>query len=124
MRNIYALDFNFDVQTRNWLRKKGPYLQLLTHFVSFDILEWMLLEQVDECEWLSIFVSREKWGKFSMGTNFFDFLPIIKREMLLFTRIGGFLIYFSVKGGEYMNLFWGRSCVTATYTYVPNTVHS
>ncbi len=30
----------------------GPYLQFLTHFVSFDIPEWLLLEQVDECELL------------------------------------------------------------------------
>ena len=46
----YAVDFISDVQICNWLRRRGPYLQFLTHFVSFDIPEWMLLEQVNDCE--------------------------------------------------------------------------
>ena len=37
-----------------------PYLQLLTHFVSFYIPEWLLLEQVDDCEQLPIFMASEK----------------------------------------------------------------
>jgi hypothetical protein len=54
-------------------RKRGPYLQLLTSFVSFDIPEWLLLEQVDECEQLSIFLDSEKWNNFSKGDNYLDF---------------------------------------------------
>jgi hypothetical protein len=44
----------------NWPRRRGLYLQFLTHFVSFDISEWLLLEQVDDCEELSIFLGSEK----------------------------------------------------------------
>ena len=35
----YAFDFISDVKINNWLRRRGPYLHFLTHFVSFDILE-------------------------------------------------------------------------------------
>ena len=58
----YAIDFISDVKIDNWLRRRGPYLQFLTHFVSFQILEWMILEQVDDCEQLSVFVNTEKWN--------------------------------------------------------------
>jgi hypothetical protein len=44
----YAVYFISDVKINNWLRRKGPYLKLLTHFLYFDILEWILVEQVDE----------------------------------------------------------------------------
>jgi hypothetical protein len=33
----YAVDFISVVKIDNWPRKRGPYLQVLTHFVSFDI---------------------------------------------------------------------------------------
>ena len=51
----YAADYISDVNVDNWPRRRGSYLQLLTHFMSFDIPEWLLLEQVDDCEHLSIF---------------------------------------------------------------------
>ncbi len=38
----YAVDLISDVKIDNWPRRRGPYLQFLTHFVSFDILEWMI----------------------------------------------------------------------------------
>ena len=37
-----------DGKIDNWPRMRGHYLQFLAHPVSFDILEWMLLEQVDD----------------------------------------------------------------------------
>ncbi len=46
----YAVDFIFDANIDNWTRKRGPYLQFLTHFVYFDKPEWFLLEKNDECE--------------------------------------------------------------------------
>ncbi len=61
----YAVDFILDVEINNWPRRRGPYFSILTHFVSFDIPEWMVLEQVDDCEQLSIFPSTEKWNVFS-----------------------------------------------------------
>jgi hypothetical protein len=49
----YAADYSSDVKIDIWPRRRGPYLQVLTHFVSFDTSEWLLLEQVDDCEQLS-----------------------------------------------------------------------
>ena len=46
----YAVYFISDVKINNLPRRRGSYLQFSTHFVSFDIREWMLLEQVDDCE--------------------------------------------------------------------------
>ena len=47
----YVVDYIYDVnKIDNGPRRRGPYLQFLTHSVSFDIPEWLLLEQVDECE--------------------------------------------------------------------------
>ena len=48
---MYISDDKID----NWPRTRGHCLQFLTHFVSFDIPKWMLLEQVDDCEQLSFF---------------------------------------------------------------------
>jgi hypothetical protein len=41
--------------------------------VSFDIPEWLLLEQVDDCERLSIFLGSENWNIFSKGKDYLDF---------------------------------------------------
>ena len=56
----YAIDFIIDVNIDNWARRRDPYLQFLTHFVSFDIPEWLLLKQVDECEQLSILLKKNR----------------------------------------------------------------
>jgi len=56
----YAVDFSSDDKIDNWSRRRGPYLQLLTHFVSFDIPEWVLLEQVNDCDEFSIFLKQRK----------------------------------------------------------------
>ncbi len=34
-------------------------MQFLSHFVFFDIPEWLLLENVDECDQLYIFLDSE-----------------------------------------------------------------
>ena len=41
--------------------------------MSFDIPEWLLLEQVDDCEQLSIFIASEKLNIFSKGKEYLDF---------------------------------------------------
>jgi hypothetical protein len=41
--------------------------------VSFDIPEWSLLEQVDDCEHLSILLGNEKLYTFSKGKVYLDF---------------------------------------------------
>ena len=70
----YAVDYISDVKIDKWPRRRGSYLQFLTHFVSFDIPEWLLLEQVDDCEQLSFFLGSEKWKVFSLGKNYLDFV--------------------------------------------------
>ncbi len=57
----HVIDFISDVEMDNWRRRRGPYLEFLTHFQSFDIPEWILLEQADDCEELSFFLDNEKW---------------------------------------------------------------
>ena len=64
----YVVDFVLDVKIDNWPRRRCPYLQFYTHFVSFDIHEW-ILEQVDDCEQLSIFLNTEKWNVFSLDID-------------------------------------------------------
>ncbi len=63
--NKYAIDFISDAKVDNWLYRRGPYLQFLAHFVRYDIPEWMLLEQVDNCERLYVFLSSDIWAQFS-----------------------------------------------------------
>ena len=70
----YDVDFFSDVKNINLPRMSGPYLQSLTHFVSFNILEWMLLEQVDDCEQLSIFLNTEKYNVFSLDKDYLEFV--------------------------------------------------
>jgi len=67
----YAVDYISDVKIDNWPRRRDPYLQFLTHFVSFDIPEWLLLEQVDDCEKFSFFKGSEKGNTFSKGKYYF-----------------------------------------------------
>ena len=55
--NEYAIDFISDVKAENWPNRRGLYFRFLTHFVGYDVHAWMLLEQVDDCEQLSIFLS-------------------------------------------------------------------
>ena len=42
--------------------------------MSFDIPKWMLLDQVDDCEQLSIFLGSGKWKVFSMGNDYLEFV--------------------------------------------------
>jgi len=42
--------------------------------VSFDILEWILFEQVHECEQLYTFLASEKWTMLSMGKDILKFI--------------------------------------------------
>jgi hypothetical protein len=69
----YAVNYISDVKIDGWPRRRGPYLQFLTRFVSFDIPELLLLEQVDDCEQLSIFIASKKWNIFSEGKDYVDF---------------------------------------------------
>ena len=63
--NEYAIDYISCVKIGNWHNRRGPYLQILTHFVGYNVVEWMLLEQVDNCEQLSVFLSSDVWAQFS-----------------------------------------------------------
>ena len=63
--NEYAIDYISDIQIGNWPNRRGPYLQFITHFVGYNVPKWMLLEQVDDCEQLSVFLSSDVWAEFS-----------------------------------------------------------
>ena len=82
----YAVDFISDVKIDNWPRRRGPYLQFLTHFVSFEIPEWMLLEQVHELEWLSIFLNNGNWGGNLYEQRFFGICCQILNEKCCFSQ--------------------------------------
>ena len=41
--------------------------------MSFDIPEWLLFEQVDDCEQLFFLMGIEKWNTFSKGKDYLDF---------------------------------------------------
>ncbi len=95
-------------------------MQLLTHFVSFDILEYLLLKQVDDCEYLSIFLNNEKLDNFSKGKDFLFFADKFPMRMVSVNKWTVvldlfFLCMFLQTKGE--NCFWGRSSVTAMYQY-------
>jgi hypothetical protein len=88
----YAVDYISDVKIDNWPRRRGPYLQFLTHFVSFDIPEWLLLEHVDDCDQLSIFLDSKKWEVFSMGG---DYLEIVFKCPMIFFFINRLFCFIS-----------------------------
>jgi hypothetical protein len=62
----YAVDIISDSKIGNWPRRRGSYLHILTRFVSFDIPEWMLLEQVYDCVNNFMFFKPAKNGMFSL----------------------------------------------------------
>jgi len=63
--NEYAINYTSDAEVDNWPSRRGLYLQFLTHFVGYDVPEWMLLGHVDDCEHLSVFPSSDVWPQFS-----------------------------------------------------------
>jgi len=74
-------------------------VQFLTHVVSFDIPEWMLLEQVDECEQLPSFLSSEKCGNISMGKDCWEFVAkYLMRNVVVHKDYIFFLLLFKSKG--------------------------
>jgi hypothetical protein len=55
----------------------------------------MLLEQVDEWDKLTLFLSGEKWDNFSKGKIFFDFAYKFPTIPVIIHEYSTFLIYFS-----------------------------
>ena len=82
----YAIDYISDIKIDNWPRWRGHYLQFLTRFVSFDIPEWLLLEQDDNCERLSIFLGNEKWNTSSKGQFYLDFADKFQMRMVIVNK--------------------------------------
>ncbi len=71
--NEYAIVFISDAKVDNWPNRRGLNLQLLTHFVGYDVLEWMLLDQADDCEKLFVFLSSNVWAHFSQTQSYIQF---------------------------------------------------
>ncbi len=55
-------------------KEERSLLTILTYFVNFNTPEWMLLEQIDECEELSKFLESQKWKTFSQGEIYMRFV--------------------------------------------------
>ena len=53
----YAFDFISYAKVDNWPNRRDHYLHFITHFVGYDVLEWILLEQLVDCEQLYVFLS-------------------------------------------------------------------
>jgi len=79
----HTVDYIYDVKIDNRPRRRGPYLQFLTHFLSFDIPEMLLLEQVDDYEQFSLFSGKEKWNTFFKGKDYLDFANNIAMRMVM-----------------------------------------
>ncbi len=54
--------------------------------MSFDIPEWLLLEQVDECEQLAICLDNEKWNNFSKGKDYLDFANMFPMKKVIVNK--------------------------------------
>ncbi len=55
--NEYAINYILDVKIGSWLDRRGRYIQFLKPFVGYDVPEWMLHEQMDECKLIFKFLS-------------------------------------------------------------------
>ena len=71
--SAYAIDYISDVKIGKWPNRRGPYLQFLTHFVGYNVPEYMLLEQVDDFEHLSVFLSSDVCARFSQIQPYVQF---------------------------------------------------
>ena len=71
--NEYAIDYISNVEVDNWPNWRGLYVQFLTHFIGYDVPEWMLFEKVDDCEHLSVFLSSDVWAQFSETQAYVQF---------------------------------------------------
>ena len=94
--NEYAIDLISDAKVDNWTNRRGLYLQFLTHFVGYDVPEWMLLEQVDDCEQRSVFLLSDIWAQFSQTHLMFNSKLGILLEMLIYIND---VLSFSLNGG-------------------------
>ena len=65
---------------------KGFIFAIFNIFINFDTPEWMLLEQVDDCEELSKFLSSEKWTNFSLGEVYLDFVSKYPKRIVILDK--------------------------------------
>jgi hypothetical protein len=73
-RNEYAIVFFSDAKVDNWPTRRGLYLQFLTHFVRYDVPEWISLEQFNDREQLFVFLSLDVWAQFSQTQAYVQFI--------------------------------------------------
>jgi len=67
-------------------KKERSLLAIFDSFCAlgfFDIPEWMLVEQVDDCEQLSIFLSSEKWNIFSLDKDYLELVTKYPRRNIV-----------------------------------------
>ena len=102
--NEYAIDYISDAKVDNRPNRRGFYVQFLAHFAGYDVPEWVLLEQVDDCEQLSMFLSSYIWAQFSQTQPYIQFnTRYAARDANLHKW---HIIDFSLKG----RVLWGEGC--------------
>jgi len=79
----YAINCIDDVKLDSWPRRRGLYSQFLTYFVNFDTPEWMLLDQVNDCEELSKFLTSQKWTTFFLGKDYLEFVDKYPKRIIV-----------------------------------------
>ncbi len=71
--NEYAVNFISDAKVDNWPNRRRLYLQFFTHSVGYDVPEWILLEQVNDCEELIVFLSSDVLAQFFKIQSYIQF---------------------------------------------------
>ncbi len=61
-------------------------MQFLTYLDNFYTPEWILLEQVGDCEELSKFLSSEKWTTFSIGEVCLEFVNKYPKRIIVINK--------------------------------------
>ena len=61
-------------------------MQFLTYFVNFDAQERMLLEQVDDCEELSKYLTSQKWTTFLLGKIIWNLLTKYPKRIIVLNK--------------------------------------
>ena len=59
---------------------------VFTYFVDFDAPEWMLLDQVEDCEELSKFLSSQKWTTFFLGKDYLEFVDKYLKRIIVINK--------------------------------------
>ena len=96
----------------NRQNRRGLYLQFSTHFVGYDVSEWMLLEQVDDREQLFVFLLSDVWAQFSQSKACVQFKTRHHSRDVDLNKL--YIANFSLKGG----VLSGEGCSVTSILHI------